>query len=72
VNEIYEGVPNIALSLNYEPFKGYLKVHRKVEIVVFPLVVLVDHVQQGLLLELVRDIPDHDGCPLLLIIEDLK
>jgi hypothetical protein len=44
VNEIYEGVSNIALSLNDEPFKGYLKVHGKVEIVVFPLVVLVDHV----------------------------
>ena len=72
MNEIYEGIPHITLGLKYESLYGYLKVHGEVEVVVLPLVVLVDHVQQGLLPELIRDIPDHDGRPIFLIIQDLK
>jgi hypothetical protein len=74
VNEVYEGIADIALSLNktFLSFSNvYLEIHRQIKVVVLPLVILIDHVEEGLLLELIRDISDHDGRPILFVLEYL-
>ena len=73
VNEVDESIADIALSLKVLrmwQLNIYLKIHRKVEIVVLPDVTLVDHVQKSALLELVRNIPDHDGCTFFSLIKN--
>ena len=48
--------------------EAYLQIHWQVEVVVLALV-LADHLEERLLLELVGDVPDHDRGPLLLVFE---
>ena len=46
--------------------EAYLQIHWQVEVVVLALV-LADHLEERLLLELVGDVPDHNSGPLLLV-----
>lgn len=50
---------------------SYLKVHRQIKVVVLPLIILIDHVKEGFLLELVGNISDHDRRPILFVLEYL-
>lgn len=56
MNEIDEGIAYIALSF---------QVHGKVEVVILSFVIDIDHVEQLHLLELVRNVPNHNCCSLL-------
>lgn len=52
MDEVNEGVTNIALGF---------QIHGQVKIIVVAFVILVDHVQELHLFELIRDVPNHDS-----------
>ena len=61
MDEVDEGIPHIALCL---------QIHWKVEVVILALVCFIDHFEELHLLELIRDVPNHNGGPLLFTSHD--
>jgi hypothetical protein len=58
VDEINESITHIALSF---------EIHREIEVIILAFVIGIDHLKELHLLELIRNISDHDGCPFFLL-----